>query len=1173
MEREAAQQEWPYHDSWQVAFRRPFGAVSCGSEVELSFQQAPGEALRQVTLRLWQEGAGERLLPLQPAAGGRWSLKLKAPPEPGWLWYYFVVQGQDGQLWYYGAQEDGLGGAGHRRLQPSPRSWQITVHRQRPLPAWLTDGIIYQIFPDRFCNGHADGRITGAQPGSLLHAHWEDTPFYVRDAATGQMVGYDFFGGNLEGICAKLPYLAELGVTILYLNPIFLSASNHRYDVADYQQVDPMLGDAKTLRKLCRKARSLGMAVLLDGVFSHTGSDSVYFNKEGRFPGEGAYQSLQSPYASWYRFSAHPDKYECWWGVDTMPNVEELAPSYLDFIIRGEHSVLRRWLRCGIKGWRLDVVDELPDAFLAEFYRTLKQEDAEAVLIGEVWEDASRKVSYGQMRRYLLGDELDATMNYPFRTVMVDFFLGRLGAAQMLRALRALQEHYPPPHFYGAMNLIGSHDVPRILTELGEAPPPEGLSEKERGRYRLPPAQRLLACRRLKVLTLWQLTFPGVPSIYYGDEAGLEGYRDPFNRGSFPWGREDEELTAWYKLLVSLRRRHGALRGGAWVPLAAEGDSAAFLRVISGGRDALGRPGEDEVLLVAVNRHVTEERQLTLRCEEHFKGRFVSLLGEDLAPVAVRDGAVTLRLPPLTGVLLRHEEASVLPRGAGLLLHPTSLPGPYGGGDLGPAAREFVDFLARAGQRWWQMLPLNPPGPASCGSPYQALSAFAGHVALLSPDDLVRDGWLQPEELAPLPEAAPGEAVDFAAVTAYKERLVRQAFARFQARGGRAPGYEAFVRRQADWLEDYALFRAAKDRYGGAPWTQWPLGVQERRPAALEELVRQEREALAWRRFEQYLFFQQAQRLREYAAQRGVRLLGDLPLYVAHDSSDVWSRRHFFRLDAAGEPTQVAGVPPDYFSADGQLWGNPLYDWEALAGDGYRWWQRRLEVLLELVDWVRIDHFRGIESYWVVPAGAATAAGGRWQPGPGGGLLEALRQADGTLPLLAEDLGVITPEVDALKEAFSLPGMTVLQFAFRQDEAGRLKAPFIPRNSVIYTGTHDNDTSRSWFEQLARQQPALASDVARLLKVRGGGAAAVVRALAVYAYGSGADVVMLPVQDVLGLGREGRMNVPGVARGNWSWRLQPGELGERQARWLAELVRHSGRAAKEGRRGPAPDER
>ncbi|WP_037351467.1 4-alpha-glucanotransferase [Anaeroarcus burkinensis] len=1149
---------WVYHHSWRSEFRQPFGAVCCGANVRLAFRTPPAETLRKVTLRLWLQGQGERLVSLEDAGEGFWQVDYETPEEPGWLWYHFIAEEMNGTVWYYGASEDGLGGLGYRRSQPGPRSWQITVHQQQAAPKWLTDGVIYQIFPDRFCNGQEKGEIRGAQPGSLLHAHWEDVPFYVRDVDTGHMVAYDFFGGNLEGICSKLSYLADLGVTILYLNPIFLSVSNHRYDVADYHQIDPMLGETKDLVRLCKKAKDLGMHVILDGVFSHTGSDSIYFNKEGRFPGVGAYQSKESPYYSWYRFKEYPEDYEAWWGIGTMPNVDEVNESYLDFIIRGPNSVLRHWLRCGVKGWRLDVVDELPDAFLEEFYRVLKEEDPEAVLIGEVWEDASRKESYGQMRRYLLGDELDSTMNYPFRKALLEFFLGRMTAQRTLRVLRSLQENYPAPHFYGAMNLVGSHDVPRVLTELGEAPPGETLSEKERAFYCLPEEQRLLALQRYRLLVLWQMTFPGVPSVYYGDEAGVEGYRDPFNRGTFPWGREDEELLAWHRALIHLRRNQTALRRGLWLPLeSGQEDVLAFLRTIENGQDALGGQGEEEVLLIAVNRHETEERWLTVTDEVRFKGRFVSLVDETQQPVAARDGVVTLRLPPLSGVVLKREEASVLPRSAGLLLHPTSLPGPYGGGDLGPEARKFVDFLARAGQSWWQMLPLNQPGPASCGSPYQALSAFAGNVALLSPDDLVTDGWLSAADLEPLSKGING-VYDWESVTAYKEQLIRRAFERLQPEWAAAPDYTLFCQCHGDWLKDYALFRAAKNRYKGLPWTQWPQGLRERRPVALDELRRQEGAAVELYQFEQFLFFKQARRLRDYANQQGVKLLGDLPLYVAHDSSDVWSRQLYFLLDSEGEPSGVAGVPPDYFSKDGQLWGNPLYDWKAMGQQNYRWWRRRLEVVLEVTDWVRLDHFRGIEAYWEVPAAAETAVEGCWQPGPGAALLAALRQEEGVLPLVAEDLGIITPEVDALKEAFSLPGMAVLQFAFRQTEDG-VKYPLVSRNTIVYTGTHDNDTSRSWFETLARQDPGLASDIARLLQVRGGGVEAVVRALIRYAYACDGDVAILPVQDVLGLGREGRMNVPGVAKGNWSWRLSPGALGERQAVWLAELCEQYGR--------------
>ncbi|HBS60173.1 MAG TPA: hypothetical protein DEA44_13005, partial [Firmicutes bacterium] len=305
----------------------------------------------------------------------------------------------------------------------------------------------------------------------------------IRDMRTGKIFAYDFFGGNLRGVLAKLPYLKQLGVGAIYLNPVFESPSNHKYDTGDYKKIDPLFGDYPLFSQLCSRARELGMAIILDGVFSHTGSDSRYFNKEGRYPELGAYQSTASPYFPWYRFHNHPDQYECWWGIDTLPNVNELEPSYLDFIADNEDSVLKYWLRAGIKGWRLDVADELPGRFIKHLHTVLKAQDPAAVLIGEVWEDASRKVSYGTERAYLLGDELDSVTNYPFRSMLLDFILGVDDAAQTQHRLTSLAENYPREHFYAALNMLGSHDVPRILSLLGEAPPQESLSIIDQARY------------------------------------------------------------------------------------------------------------------------------------------------------------------------------------------------------------------------------------------------------------------------------------------------------------------------------------------------------------------------------------------------------------------------------------------------------------------------------------------------------------------------------------------------------------------------------------------------------------------------------------------------------------------------------------------------------------------
>ncbi|MFZ5754504.1 MAG: glycoside hydrolase family 13 protein, partial [Bacillota bacterium] len=494
-------------------------------------------------------------------------------------------------------------------------------------------------------------RIMHPKPNSTIYTDWwEDIPVYNRDPETGKIISYDFFGGNLYGVLKKLPYLQELGVSVIYLNPIFESPSNHKYDTSDYKKIDPMFGDNELFQTLCREAKELGIAIILDGVFSHTGSDSIYFNKEGNYPEVGAYQSPESPYYSWYRFSCYPDLYECWWGIDTLPNVNEMEPSYQNFIIYDEDSVLKYWMKLGAKGWRLDVVDELPDEFVKNFYRVLKETDPEAVLIGEVWEDASNKISYGKLREYLLGDELDSVMNYPFRNIFLDYLLGRRDARETHLALMQLYENYPRQHFYALMNLIGSHDVPRVLTLLGDAPPEQTISKEDQAKFRLSPDKRKLAVRRLKLLSLIQMTFPGVPCVYYGDEAGLEGYGDPLNRRTYPWGREDRELLVWYKKIIALRNRHDVLKTGEWIPLYAQGHVYAFLRRISQDRDVFGQKKKDNVAILIFNRHETEEITLTLDVSRWCRGKLVDVLGE--REIFLEDGRLSVVMKPLEGKVL-----------------------------------------------------------------------------------------------------------------------------------------------------------------------------------------------------------------------------------------------------------------------------------------------------------------------------------------------------------------------------------------------------------------------------------------------------------------------------------------------------------------------------------------
>lgn len=470
-------------------------------------------------------------------------------------------------------------------------------------------------------------------------------------------------------------------------------------------------------------------------------------------------------------------------------------------------------------------------------------------------------------------------------------------------------------------------------------------------------------------------------------------------------------------------------------------------------------------------------------------------------------------------------------RASGLLLHLTSLPSPYGIGDVGPAAFAWVDRLHEAGQCWWQALPLGPTGYGN--SPYQSLSSFAGNGLLISPDYLIEDGLLRASDFGGRSFSA--TAIDYDAVISFKHGLLERAWSNFSAgaRPDLRPAYEQFCNDQAHWLEDYALFRALKIRYNGAYYLQWPADLVQRKPAALAQARRDLASQINEVRFAQFLLLRQGERLKQYAHANGVRLIGDLPFFVSPDSSDVWANPELFLLDEQRRPRVVAGVPPDYFSSQGQLWGNPVYDWEALRRTGYRWCIDRLQALLAHVDVIRLDHFRGFAAAWHVPAGATTAQSGQWVPGPGAEFLNAVKRELGALPFIVEDLGVITPDVSALRDQFRLPGTRVLQFAFD----GLSDNPYLPHNyvtdTVVYTGTHDNPTTRGWFEELPEYQR---QNLWNYLKRPAGESDEAAAALMGLAWSSVAALAMAPLQDVLNLGREARMNVPGRAEGNWRWR-------------------------------------
>ncbi len=454
-----------WFDSRDVRYKDPFGAVSCGAEVR--FTLGADEPLEACCLLVRQEFAGlEQEVPLSLSGDG-WCGVLTAPMEPELIWYAFRVRRPDGSLLWLG--RNGCGGEADRQR------WQLTVYEPTHTPDWFGRGVTYQIFPDRFCRlAVPDGH--GMVGQRLVHQRWDDTPQWRPDEA-GEIRNNDYFGGSLLGIISKLDYLQSLSVSTLYLCPIFEADSNHRYNTADYRRIDPMLGTEEDFRQLCREAHRRGIRVLLDGVFNHTGSNSRYFNAEGFYPELGAAQSQDSPYFDWYSFHPWPTDYDAWWGVRTLPAVNEEAPTYRDFIVRSQDSVVRHWLRQGADGWRLDVADELPDDFIAEIRQAMEAEKPDSFLLGEVWEDGSNKIAYSHRRRYLLGRETHGLMNYPFRTAALAWLRGG-DASDFRRDMEEIRENYPPAAFYSGLNILGTHDTPRLLTMLGAARTPESKDDR-----------------------------------------------------------------------------------------------------------------------------------------------------------------------------------------------------------------------------------------------------------------------------------------------------------------------------------------------------------------------------------------------------------------------------------------------------------------------------------------------------------------------------------------------------------------------------------------------------------------------------------------------------------------------------------------------------------------------
>lgn len=580
------------HNSRKATYREPMGAVPCGTVVTLR-AAVESYAIPNSVECVINDRAVRMYYVMEINNNRIYECKVEMPQTEGLVWYGFRVD-VSGEVAWCGNNPEFLGGMGCMYSDKPERFFQITVYdKDYKTPDWMKNAVVYQIFPDRFCRGE-DTEFHG------IRRNWGDEPFYRADQFGGEYTSDDFFGGNLSGIKEKLPYLKSLGVTAVYLNPIFKSLSNHRYNTGDYETVDPLLGTNEEFSEIAGLLRENGIRLILDGVFSHTGDDSRYFNKYGNYDSVGAYQSRNSPYYDWYSFTNWPNVYESWWGFTSLPNTNEMRESYIDYIVKNNDSIVRRWIKNGASGWRLDVADELPDEFIKEIRKSIKETDSDAVLIGEVWEDASNKVSYGRQREYFWGKSLDSVMNYVSRGAILDYLLWG-DAHQFLRRLSALCENYPKEALYACLNLISTHDVPRALTILSGAPPVDRMSREQQAAYRIPGDALELAKKRMRMAVAIQMTIPGAPCVYYGDEAGVAGYTDPFNRTCYPWGSEDTALLEFHRELIALRNKYQCLRTGDFLGVFSYDGIAIYMRSITGEKDIFGNEAENGRVLVAVN--------------------------------------------------------------------------------------------------------------------------------------------------------------------------------------------------------------------------------------------------------------------------------------------------------------------------------------------------------------------------------------------------------------------------------------------------------------------------------------------------------------------------------------------------------------------------------------------
>ena len=1170
------------HDSQDLRYRSPFGAVCAGDTVTLNLY-APG--CLGASVRLWQEGKGETMVSMTQSAA-LFTAKIQVPKEPCLLWYFFVANYGE-KIICYGNNPESLGGEGCVYENSQPPSFQITVYDPFTSPAWYKDALVYQIFPDRFARGaDYEERRTLATlpdgwsgPSRTFADNWYQLPHYQKDDA-GDVTAFDFFGGTLNGIREKIPYLKSLGVTALYLNPIFKAASNHRYDTADYMSIDPLLGDDKIFASLCEKCRANGIRIILDGVFSHTGADSIYFDKYQNYEKfgsdasssctasssgsadaaasanvpattRGAYHHEDSPYRSWYRFKDEAPGYECWWGVSDLPNVEETDPSYEKYIC-GDDGVIKKWLGLGASGFRLDVADELPDTFIrsvhdavksassgaSAFGDTASQADAslaeaspDNLLLGEVWEDASNKYSYSALRSYFSGHELDGVMNYPFRDHAIDYCIGKESAEMFARKMKSLQENYPAEAFYSSFNLIGGHDCERILSVLGSFTPAGDNFTREDGTF-VPAGSALplegyayeLARARLKMLSSLQYAMPGVPCVYYGDEAGVQGSKDPDNRRTYPWGREDGDILYHYRMLGLIYRTNPVLRSGRFA--LTHKDNCLFVL----------RADDHDMILTVINASTEKKyftETLTGLFGSEYKHRFftyaLELLNSKVVPVT--ENALEIGIAGTSAMIIKLQKEAPKPlelnRATGILCHLSSLPeiddstSPAGAssantspanfdtlcaGALGKKGRAFIDWLADSGFKLWQMLPVNPAGAGN--SPYFSPCVFAGDTRYIDWTELPSDDgfdafreenayWLSDWATHCRAASSAADTLSAANTSTADLSAASSSAADTSTADSSAASSSAANASTAD--SSAASSSAANTSTASAA------------PASADNL-----HADVDPEHAQYYFFTQLKALRAYANSKGIALIGDLPIYAAPESVDVKAHPESFQLDEDGRLLFVGGVPPDYFSETGQYWSNPLYRWDHMKENNYEWWYQRLRQALGCFDYIRLDHFRSFSEYFAIPEGRPPVEG-TWQQGPGMDFFRCMKERLGALPIIAEDLGLLDSGVFNLLKETGFPGMNIWQFS--ADEMQKMDSRTIAHR-IFYSGTHDNQTLVGW---CASEFP---DEDAREKAHR------IIETLMT----SKAPWVIFPLQDILLLDDDARLNIPGTTCGNWTWK-------------------------------------